>query len=260
MSTAVVVSFLDAAFLVGPSNPIAVSTVNPLPVTLGGAIAATVTQGPGNVANPWTVQGPVAGGVATSGNPLKAGAVFNSALPTYLTGQTGELQLSSRGMLSVSLLSQSGTVVTVASPSDGGAQVNGLGANAQSLIFNGATWDRFTKPRTAFRLPNSAATNNAANIKASPGTVFQISANITLAASVCYLKFFDGTGVPNPAAVNPLYIFALNIVNGMASFVLPTQGLYFPTGIGVAIVANSADLDNTAIAAGQITALNVGFA
>jgi hypothetical protein len=277
----------------GNIQSLSVDATGVLNVALSGG--GTVSQGPGNVANPWTVQGPVASGVALSGNPLRAGAAFNTTPPTVASGQVVDLQANNHGFLHVDLCSTLGTGIdgqsngqqstisnnstgagqgpmqTAATifngttwdrwrASNGDAQSNiGLAA-AANVVFNGSTWDRWTKPRTAFRLPSSAASNNAANIKASPGTVFQISGNVTLAASVCYLKLFDGTGVPNPAAVNPLYFFALNIVNGFLSLQLPPQGLFFPTGIGMAIVANPADLDNTAIAAGQVTALNISFA
>lgn len=232
--------------------------------TLAGG--GVVGQGAGNTANPWTMQGPVAGGVATSGNPVKAGGVFNTTPPTYTTGQTGEVQLDPQGSVRSRVVAgnaagadlvSNNSISAAGIPTSPGTSLNPFAVAGWS--YNGSSWDRLAKPRTAFRLPSSAATNNAANIKASPGTVYSISANVTLAASTCYLKFFDTTGAPNPAALTPLYIFALNIVNGMVSFNLPSNGLYFPTGIGVAIVANPADLDNTAIAAGQVTALNVSF-
>lgn len=226
---------------------------------LSGGGSSVVQQGAGNVANPWTVGGPAASGVAASGNPLLIGAVFNTTLPTFATGQIGDLQLTTRGVLFVCAAGSTGTPTVVVTPAEGFANTSGLAVWAEGAFFNGVTWDRSAKPRTAFRLPSSAATNNAANIKTTAGTIFSISGLVTLAASTCYLKFFDGTGVPNPAAANPLYIFPLNINDGTFTFNLPAGGLYFPTGIGVAIVANAADLDNTAIAAGQISALLVTF-
>lgn len=227
---------------------------------LTGGGSSVVNQGAGNTANPWTVQGTVAGGIATSGNPVKIGGVFNTVLPTYLTGQTGELQITSKGSLFAVLVTTNGTIIGNLNPSaDANSAMTGQTTWSQGAIYNGATWDRQAKPRTANRLPSSAASNNAANIKTTPGTVYSISGNVTLLGSTCYLKFFDGTGVPNPAAATPLYIFPLNVVDAVFSFNLPGNGLYFPTGMGYAIVANPADLDNTAIAAGQITALNVSF-
>lgn len=222
---------------------------------------ATVTQGPGNVANAWTVGGPVASGGAIGGNPLTVGGDFNTTAPTVTTGQRVPWQMSSRGFGLVQITSGSGNpAASVTNPSDGQGASSGLSTWSQNAWYNGATWDRGYKPRTAFRLPSSALSNNAANIKATPGSILgPITGNVTLAASTCYLKFFDTTGTPNPAALAPLYTFACNIVNGAFVVPCPIGGLYFPTGIGVAIVANPADLDNTAIAAGQITALNVPF-
>jgi hypothetical protein len=225
--------------------------------------AATVTQGPGNTANPWTVQGPAASATALSGNPVRVAAAFNGLAPTAASGQAVDLQASSRGVLLTALANgTTGAPLIVATVGDaqGGMSTNYM--ITQGQVFNGAAWDRVNKPRTAFRLPSSAASNNAANIKTTPGTIFSISGAVTVATTGAYLKFFDTTGAPNPAALTPLYMFALTFTTGIAgvfSFNLPAGGLYFPTGIGVAIVANPADLDNTSIAAGQIVGLNVSL-
>lgn len=233
-------------------------------VVAGGG-SSVVQQGAGNTANPWTVGGPVAAGAAVSGNPVLGGAVFNAAPTGVTAGNVAILQTDSNSNLRARLVAaaqpggdlvSNSVLSSTTAPNSAAGALNPLAM--AGFVFNGVSWDRLAKPRTAFRLPSAAATNNAANIKATPGTVYQVSANVTLAASTCYLKFFDTTGVPNPAALVPLYIFALNVVDGAVSFNLG-NGLYFPTGIGVAVVANPADLDNTAIAAGQVTALNVSF-
>lgn len=209
------------------------------------------------------VVGNVASAAADAGNPVKVAAVYNTTPATYTTGQRADLQAGTRGSVNVSIFAQDSvngwSFMTTFADGQSQARTGGFVA-AYNYVYNGASSDRLTKPRTAYRLPSSLASNNAANIKATPGTVFSISANVTLAASTCYLKLFDTTGVPNPAAINPLYLWALNIVDGQVSFNLPGQGIYFPTGIGLAVVANPADLDNTAVAAGQVTALQVIFA
>lgn len=45
------------------------------------------------------VTGNVAAGATDSGNPVKAGGVYNSSLPTLTTGQRGDLQLDANGKL-----------------------------------------------------------------------------------------------------------------------------------------------------------------
>lgn len=254
---------------------------NPAPVVSGGVNGGNVlsfnsdalgnqviSQGPGATANPWTVQGQVANNVAASGNSVPIGGVYQSAaaLTALTAGTRADFQADVTGNLRAALTGISGTGADASSNNVGyllgtasGTTGNNIKLSVVPMKFNGATWDRDYKPRTAFRIPSSAASNNVANIKTTPGTVLSISFNVTLAASTCYLKFFDTTGSPNPAALTPLYMFACNINEGFASLNLPAGGLYFPTGIGVAIVANPADLDNTAIAAGQVTALNVSF-
>lgn len=227
-----------------------------------GLFQATSTQGPGNTANPWTVGGPVASGVTTSGNPVKQGGVFNTTPPTVTTGQAVEAQFSNRGVPLVNIVGGTpGSAVNVLSVFvDGGGLPNGVLASADyNIIYNGSGWDRLSKPRASFKLPSSAATNNAANIKSTAGTIYGITGmnNATLGGPTEWLKFFDTTGVPNPAALAQFMLFPL-MDGGTFSFMFPT-GIYFPTGIGVAIVAGAADLNNTAIGAGDILGLQVLF-
>jgi hypothetical protein len=47
--------------------------------------------------------GPTAGGVAATGNPVQIGAVYNSSLPTYTTGQTAQLQSNTKGALQIAI-------------------------------------------------------------------------------------------------------------------------------------------------------------
>jgi hypothetical protein len=61
----------------------------------------------GTNANPISVAGTVASGAADSGNPVKAGGVYNSAAPTFTNGQRGDLQLDASGRLQT-LATQSG--------------------------------------------------------------------------------------------------------------------------------------------------------
>lgn len=109
------------------------TTANPL-VTSGGS-GASSNQ----------VQGNVASATADSGNPVKVGGVYNSTLPTFTTGQRGDLQVSSRGELLVSL-STSGTTNAFGGDSTDAvatsATSNKLVVMARQGVFNGTTWDR----------------------------------------------------------------------------------------------------------------------
>lgn len=79
-------------------------------ITLPASQSGVWTVQPGNTANTtaWKVDGsavtqPIGGNVASgatdSGNPVKAGGVYNTALPTLTNGQRGDLQLDANGKL-----------------------------------------------------------------------------------------------------------------------------------------------------------------
>ena len=222
---------------------------------------ATVTQGPGNTGNPWTVQGAVAAGATASGNTVPMGGVFVTAPATLSTGQKGDLQLDANQNLRAVLIGVSGN------GSDGVSNTMAFVGRSVSpaalsqlavapFLYNGTTWDRQTKAQTPFKLPSSAASNNAAVVKAAAGTVQSISAFNTQ-ATTRYLKLFNTTTTPNPAVLAQYDLVALP--TGATIVQLGSTGEFFATGIGVAIVANPADLDNTSIAAGDITALSIRF-
>lgn len=291
------ISFLsDAPVVAGGNTPIAVSNANPLPVALSGglagmAVAGTVADGAAvgitfpvvvagvdqatgfvqtlstdlngalnvNLGGGGTlnVQGPAAAGAAASGNPVRQGGVFNSTLPTVTTGQITDLQLTARGMLFTTLAGITGVAAVVSGGADAQGTNSGLAVTANIQVWNGSTYDRMGKPRLAYKLPSSLATNNAVNVKSTgPGTVHAIS-GFNASAAVKWLKMFDTTTAPNPAVLAQFYYFPLPV--GFFSFTLPTFGMYFPTGISIAIVANPADLDNTAVAAGDILGLQIAY-
>ena len=108
---------------------------------------------------------------------------------------------------------------------------------------------------TVFRLAASLATNNAASVIVGPASVFSISGRIT--AGSAFLKLFNTAGVPNPAVDVPEAVYPLLNTSPIISFPVPVQGLFFPLGIGLALVAGAADLNNTPVAAGQVVALQL---
>lgn len=104
-----------------------------------------------------------------------------------------------------------------------------------------------------YRVPSSAATNNAALIKTGQGRLYGLN-GLNATAGVKYIKFYDVVGVPNPAVDVPKCSFALA---ASVPFNFSGHDLDFKLGMGIAIVVNSADNDNTAIAAADILGLNV---
>jgi hypothetical protein len=97
-----------------------------------------------STASPMPVQGAVAGGVAVAGNPVPTGGSYNSTLPTYSTGQRGELQQGTRGALHIQIQTpDSATPVAGSSFADGASNSGtGLRSWAGNNIWNGSTWDR----------------------------------------------------------------------------------------------------------------------
>lgn len=133
------------------ANAATVSTSNPLPVTSG--------SGPTSQ----QIQGNVAAASADSGNPVKIGGVFLTALPTLTNGQRGNVQITSTGILlsSTALISAAGadgtsnTLGFAASVADG--TTARLAANV-TYHFNETTWDRVRGNTEGTVLPSAART------------------------------------------------------------------------------------------------------
>lgn len=91
--------------------------------------------------------GNVASGAADSGNPLKMGARYNAARPTFADGNRGDLQIGTRGSLAVTLFGSDSVSAPIvfAAQNDATANANASLATSNFLyVFNGATWDRVT--------------------------------------------------------------------------------------------------------------------
>lgn len=126
---------------------------------------------PGNTTGTFAV-GNVASGASDSGNPLKVGGVYNSTPPTLTNAQRGDLQVGTRGSLSVTLFNQNGvSAFTGASPSADAvtsASVIGLAGQAFTYSYNGTNWDRqFTCPSSAVINVTAAATTEIVALTAS---------------------------------------------------------------------------------------------
>jgi hypothetical protein len=99
---------------------------------------------------------------------------------------------------------------------------------------------------------NSLATTNGAVVKATPATVFSITASNT-SASLRYLKIYNSTtvtvGTTTPALVIPIPASSVqNIEFG-------TFGMRLGTGFCVGITGGAADNDTTVIGAGEVKVL-----
>ncbi len=121
---------MPAPTLHTPANPVIEVDINGLPID-----SPTTTSGR-------YIQGNVASGTLDAGNPVKVGGEFNTTLPTFTNGMRGDLQLTNRGGLLVTLRDESGNSFIVNRATDANASANGLAVWNHGLIWNGTTWDR----------------------------------------------------------------------------------------------------------------------
>lgn len=109
--------------------------------------------------------------------------------------------------------------------------------------------------QTEFLKAASAANNNAELMTTGQNAVVQVRAFNTTAA-VIYLKLYNLTRSPNPAADPPRSVIAL----APGANAVDMCGRLFPVGVAFALVTGAADTDNTPVTAGAITALSISFA
>lgn len=130
------------------------------------ATIATNTSGLATSANQTNgnqqVQGNVASGSSDSGNAVKIGAVFNTTLPTYTTGQRGDAQMGSRGAIMVQLAAPSGTLqASVVGSGDSMASQTGLASINFQELYNNSSFDRQRNNTTGSVIAAGATTSNA---------------------------------------------------------------------------------------------------
>jgi hypothetical protein len=99
---------------------------------------------------------------------------------------------------------------------------------------------------------NSAATTNAANLKASAGLLRGIELFNTAAYSI-FLKFYDKASAPTVGTDTPVWTIPIPAGGGYSK-TFP-YGVPFATGISYAITKLQADSDTTAIAVGDATGI-----
>ena len=97
---------------------------------------------------------------------------------------------------------------------------------------------------------NAAASNNAANLKASAGNLVNLDL-FNVAAYDVFVKFYNKATAPTVGTDTPVWTIPIKAGTGFSrEFV---QGKSFATGISVAITKLQADSDNTSVAAGDVT-------
>lgn len=235
------------------NSPVAPET--PLPVALytadgSGALAATTSALP--------VTGPIAAATTTAANVLPAGAKYNATLPTYTDGQWGELQITPKGNLRITIASSGGAAADTASvvaAADASASVFGLVVTSRNQTFNGATWDRTVKPNATSRILSAAASTNATSAKAAAGNLHTVH-GYNAAAAVRYLKFYNKASAPTVGTDTPVMTLA---IGASQTFRFDFGGHYFSTGIAYALTTGVADADTGALTAADILGLSITY-
>lgn len=153
------------------------------------------------------VVGNVAAAASDSGNPVKVGGVFNTTIPTLTNGQRGDMQFDSRNGLFVTIKAVSGaTGANVIAPADGQAGQNGLAVNAETMVFNGATWDR--SPGTtlgSYGIIRDAA-GNARGVNVTAGNALVVDGSAVT-------QPVSGTVTANPTTPSTLVAFVTTVTS-----------------------------------------------
>lgn len=110
-------------------------------------------------------------------------------------------------------------------------------------------------PNLSFRMPTTAASNNGALIKSSPGGVFSWQGR-NASGSEYYLKFYNLNRVPVVGTDIP---FATIFLPPQSDFPILSP-MDFKVGIAMAITPTSADADSDGlVSAGDIVGLNIFY-
>jgi hypothetical protein len=159
------------------------------------------------------VGGNAGAGVADTGNPVKVGGKYNSVLPSYTSGNRGDLQQDKNGKIHV----------------------------VHSLTPDYCGY-------TAYNL-NAAATTNPVSIKTMPGNISEITA-FNAAAYPVYLRIYNKATAPTVGT--DISYRTIMIPAGTEKTISFPNGAYFSAGIAIALTKGVAATDATAVAAGDV--------
>lgn len=126
-------------------------------------------------------------------------------------------------------------------------------ARPDAILDNQLDWS--DDPDKVYTLPVSLATTNPALIKALPGQVHMCEGLNTTAAAK-YIKLYNLARLPVVGTDVPKLVIGCPPSTG---FALNHEGLKFSVGIAIAITGGAADNDATAVAAGDITGLDISY-
>ena len=145
----------------------------------------------GDAAGGLWAQGAIASGSADTGNPVKTGGVYRSTKPTFADGQRGDVQLTTRGALAVSLYGADSANSPAVSTSFADATANAtvaISASAFGFVWNGATWDRMKGSATRGLDVNisAAVTSTRANVSGAASDTLILASNANRRGATIY--------------------------------------------------------------------------
>jgi hypothetical protein len=240
------------------SGTFAISAAS-LPLPSGASTAANQTTL--NTAIGSTTDAVVANGA--SGSALSYLRTLKDAATDTTTPSPVKIDQTTVGTTNAVSLAQMGatTVATGNGTASAGCQRVTIASDNTAFSVNATSTPATTAhalipaPST-YRLLSAAATTNGANIKASAGTVKGIQ-GYNAKASAVYLKLYNKASSPTVGTDTPVKTIYLPAT---AAFALDFgTGLTFATGISIALTGAGADADTTALASGDILALNVDY-
>lgn len=207
---------------------------------------------------PAQVVGTVASGVADDNSaPVKFGGVVRATSPTLLDGQRAEAMLTRRQHLAIELFGYESNSGVAGGVTSRGMSItaNRLGAASVPIEFNGTTYDHYVKPYLVARILSAAATDNATLISSSACEVSFIDCSVERASPV-YLRLYDKPTPPTAADI-PKFTFKLP---ASGAFVRDLKRHHFPNGLAIRMTTGLADNDAGALAAGDVTCLQISVA
>lgn len=207
-----------------------------------GTVTATVTLKAATTYSPYIVAtGNTASAGTDSGNPVKVGGVYASTPATYTNGQRADLQVGSRGSLSVQIMNQDGITgsnVVASNTDDQSGSTNGLLVMNRQQVFDGTNWDRSTGCSTQASATITAASTTQI-VALSGSTVIRVcSAWVGISASGTF-KFVSGTGAncgTGTADVTP----TMNLTSGNTATFGNGIGVVFRAPAGAALCVTAA--------------------